>query len=156
LRESAQLVEDRTSSGEQAWAAGSLSVIRYECPAGTDCEPANYLRFRLAPEPAIALAPRAKRTGEALIGEQRELCLLDRRRPPPPPPPAGLSDFPSLSSFAFRVEPCPHGGEPADGRAGVLVSGALQVSGCRYASVGGAVADLLDPWLDGLRFLWLR
>lgn len=43
-------------------------------PAGG---PANYLRFRLAPEVAIALAARVKRAGEEFLGEQRELFLLD-------------------------------------------------------------------------------
>jgi glucose-6-phosphate 1-dehydrogenase len=39
--------------------------------------PANYLRFRLAPDAAIALAARVKRTGEEFVGDQRELFLLD-------------------------------------------------------------------------------
>lgn len=38
---------------------------------------ANYLRFRVAPCPAIALAARVKRPGEEFIGEQKELYLLD-------------------------------------------------------------------------------
>jgi glucose-6-phosphate 1-dehydrogenase len=38
---------------------------------------ANYLRFRLAPSPAIAVAARVKREGEQFVGEQREFCLLD-------------------------------------------------------------------------------
>jgi glucose-6-phosphate 1-dehydrogenase len=40
-------------------------------------EGANYLRFRLAPRPAIALAARLKSDGEKFVGEQREFCLLD-------------------------------------------------------------------------------
>jgi glucose-6-phosphate 1-dehydrogenase len=39
--------------------------------------PANYLRFRLAPDAAIALAARVKRAGEEFVGDQRELLLLD-------------------------------------------------------------------------------
>ena len=39
--------------------------------------PANYLRFRLAPRAAIALAARVKRAGEEFIGDQRELYLLE-------------------------------------------------------------------------------
>jgi glucose-6-phosphate 1-dehydrogenase len=39
--------------------------------------PANYLRFRLAPDSAIALAARVKRVGEEFVGDQRELLLLD-------------------------------------------------------------------------------
>jgi glucose-6-phosphate 1-dehydrogenase len=37
---------------------------------------ANYLRFRLAPEPLIALAARVKRPGEEFIGTQRELSMF--------------------------------------------------------------------------------
>jgi glucose-6-phosphate 1-dehydrogenase len=39
--------------------------------------PANYLRFRLSPDAAIALAARVKRQGEDFIGDQRELYLVD-------------------------------------------------------------------------------
>jgi glucose-6-phosphate 1-dehydrogenase len=39
--------------------------------------PANYLRFRLAPNPEIALAARVKRAGEDFVGDQRELSLLN-------------------------------------------------------------------------------
>ena len=39
--------------------------------------PANYLRFRFAPDAAIALAARVKRAGEEFVGDQRELLLLD-------------------------------------------------------------------------------
>jgi glucose-6-phosphate 1-dehydrogenase len=38
---------------------------------------ANYLRFRLAPNPVIALAARVKRPGEQFLGDQRELSLLN-------------------------------------------------------------------------------
>ncbi len=38
---------------------------------------ANYLRFRLSPDAAIALAARVKRVGEEFVGDQRELLLLD-------------------------------------------------------------------------------
>jgi len=38
---------------------------------------ANYLRFRLAPNPEIALAARVKRAGEEFVGDQRELSLLN-------------------------------------------------------------------------------
>ncbi|MEO8539526.1 MAG: glucose-6-phosphate dehydrogenase [bacterium] len=37
----------------------------------------NYLRFRIAPSPAIALAARVKRHGAGFAGEQRELYLQD-------------------------------------------------------------------------------
>jgi glucose-6-phosphate 1-dehydrogenase len=38
---------------------------------------ANYLRFRLSPNPVIALAARVKRAGEEFVGDQRELLLLN-------------------------------------------------------------------------------
>lgn len=40
---------------------------------------ANYLRFRLSPNSAVALAARVKRTGKAFVGDQRELYLMDER-----------------------------------------------------------------------------
>jgi glucose-6-phosphate 1-dehydrogenase len=39
--------------------------------------PANYLRFRLSPNSAVALAARVKRVGKEFIGDQRELYLVD-------------------------------------------------------------------------------
>ncbi|SHH83216.1 glucose-6-phosphate dehydrogenase [Pollutimonas bauzanensis] len=38
---------------------------------------ANYIRFRLSPSSAVALAARVKRAGKEFVGEQRELYLLD-------------------------------------------------------------------------------
>ena len=38
---------------------------------------ANYVRFRLSPDPAIALATRVKCAGESFVGEQRELYLSE-------------------------------------------------------------------------------
>ena len=40
---------------------------------------ANYLRFRLSPGSAVALAARVKRAGEEFIGDQRELYLLEEQ-----------------------------------------------------------------------------
>jgi glucose-6-phosphate 1-dehydrogenase len=40
---------------------------------------ANYLRFRLSPNSAVALAARVKRAGKQFVGEQRELYLCDER-----------------------------------------------------------------------------
>ncbi len=39
----------------------------------------NYIRFRLSPGPAVALAARVKRVGEEFVGDQRELYLLDEQ-----------------------------------------------------------------------------
>jgi len=37
----------------------------------------NYLRFRLSPSSAVALAARVKRAGKEFVGEQRELYLVE-------------------------------------------------------------------------------
>ncbi len=39
----------------------------------------NYLRFRLSPSSAVALAARVKRAGKEFVGDQRELYLTDER-----------------------------------------------------------------------------
>ena len=48
-----------------------------------DSEPAtglaNYLRFRLAPGSAVALAARVKRAGKEFVGDQRELYLAEEQ-----------------------------------------------------------------------------
>ena len=36
----------------------------------------NYLRFRISPDSAVALAARVKRAGQEFIGDQRELYLF--------------------------------------------------------------------------------
>jgi len=38
---------------------------------------ANYLRFRLSPDSAVALAARVKRAGKEFLGDQRELYLME-------------------------------------------------------------------------------
>jgi glucose-6-phosphate 1-dehydrogenase len=45
----------------------------------SDTGQGNYLRFRLSPNAAIALAARVKLAGEEFIGEQRELYLLEEQ-----------------------------------------------------------------------------
>ncbi|GJL57979.1 MAG: glucose-6-phosphate 1-dehydrogenase [Nitrospirales bacterium] len=40
---------------------------------------ANYLRFRLSPNSAVALAARVKRAGKEFIGDQQELYLLEEQ-----------------------------------------------------------------------------
>jgi glucose-6-phosphate 1-dehydrogenase len=42
--------------------------------------PANYLRFRLSPSSAIALAARVKLAGKEFVGDQRELYLFEERQ----------------------------------------------------------------------------
>ncbi len=46
--------------------------------APTTC-PANYLRFRLSPSSAIALAARVKLAGKEFVGDQRELYLFEEQ-----------------------------------------------------------------------------
>jgi glucose-6-phosphate 1-dehydrogenase len=40
---------------------------------------ANYLRFRLSPSSAVALAARVKRPGKEFVGDQRELYLVEEQ-----------------------------------------------------------------------------
>jgi glucose-6-phosphate 1-dehydrogenase len=40
---------------------------------------ANYLRFRLSPSSAVALAARVKRTGKEFVGDQHELYLVEEQ-----------------------------------------------------------------------------
>ena len=40
---------------------------------------ANYVRFRLSPGSAVALAARVKRAGKEFVGDQRELYLLEEQ-----------------------------------------------------------------------------
>jgi glucose-6-phosphate 1-dehydrogenase len=47
--------------------------------AAADKDHANYLRFRLSPNAAIALAARVKLAGQEFIGQQRELYLLEEQ-----------------------------------------------------------------------------
>jgi glucose-6-phosphate 1-dehydrogenase len=42
--------------------------------------PANYLRFRLSPDSAIAVAARVKRPGKQFVGDQRELYLFEEQQ----------------------------------------------------------------------------
>jgi glucose-6-phosphate 1-dehydrogenase len=42
--------------------------------------PANYVRFRLSPNSAIALAARVKRAGKEFVGDQRELYLFEEQK----------------------------------------------------------------------------
>jgi glucose-6-phosphate 1-dehydrogenase len=40
---------------------------------------ANYLRFRISPDSAVALAARVKRAGKEFVGDQRELYLSEQQ-----------------------------------------------------------------------------
>ncbi|MEP6704397.1 MAG: glucose-6-phosphate dehydrogenase [Acidobacteriota bacterium] len=47
--------------------------------------PSNYLRFRISPNSAIALAARVKRAGKEFVGDQQELYLVEEQAGEEPP-----------------------------------------------------------------------
>jgi glucose-6-phosphate 1-dehydrogenase len=65
---------------------------------------ANYLRFRLSPSSAVALAARVKRAGKDFIGEQRELYLLEEQHGEEPPYQRLLSDAMAGDGALFTRE----------------------------------------------------
>jgi glucose-6-phosphate 1-dehydrogenase len=46
---------------------------------------ANYVRFRLSPSSAVALAARVKHAGKEFVGEQKELYMLEEQPGEEPP-----------------------------------------------------------------------
>jgi glucose-6-phosphate 1-dehydrogenase len=66
--------------------------------------PANYLRFRLSPSTALALAARVKRPGKAFVGDQRELYLLDEQPGAQPPYARLLGDAMAGNGALFTRE----------------------------------------------------
>jgi glucose-6-phosphate 1-dehydrogenase len=67
---------------------------------------ANYLRFRLSPSSAIALAARVKRPGKEFTGEQRELALLNARADEQSPYDRLLGDAMAGNSALFARADC--------------------------------------------------
>ncbi len=65
---------------------------------------ANYLRFRLAPNSALAIAARVKRAGKEFLGDQRELYLLDEQAGQETPYERLLSDAMSGDGALFTRE----------------------------------------------------
>jgi glucose-6-phosphate 1-dehydrogenase len=72
-------------SGKSLAATATEVVVELKPPphrlfadAATLAEP-NYLRFRISPNSAIALAARVKRAGKDFIGDQRELYLVEEQ-----------------------------------------------------------------------------
>jgi len=65
---------------------------------------ANYLRFRLSPNSAVALAARVKRAGKEFVGDQRELYLLDEQDGQETPYERLLSDAMSGNGALFTRE----------------------------------------------------
>ncbi|NOX77243.1 MAG: glucose-6-phosphate dehydrogenase [Gammaproteobacteria bacterium] len=67
---------------------------------------ANYLRFRLSPRTAVALAARVKRAGKTFTGDQRELFLLDEQPDKESPYERLLGDAMAGDGALFAREPC--------------------------------------------------
>jgi len=67
---------------------------------------ANYLRFRLSPNSAVALAARVKRAGKEFTGIQRELFLLDEQPEEQAPYERLLGDAMSGDGALFAREDC--------------------------------------------------
>jgi glucose-6-phosphate 1-dehydrogenase len=67
---------------------------------------ANYLRFRLSPRAAVALAARVKRPGKEFTGDQRELFLLDEQPEEQAPYERLLEDAMAGDGALFAREEC--------------------------------------------------
>ena len=67
---------------------------------------ANYLRFRLSPRTAVALAARVKRAGKTFTGDQRELFLLDEKPDKESPYERLLGDAMAGNGALFAREQC--------------------------------------------------
>ncbi len=67
---------------------------------------ANYLRFRLSPGSAVALAARVKRTGKEFVGDQREFYLLDEQPEEESPYERLLGDAMAGEGALFAREDC--------------------------------------------------
>ena len=65
---------------------------------------ANYLRFRLSPNSAVALAARVKHAGKEFVGDQRELYLLDEQSGAESPYERLLSDAMAGNGALFTRE----------------------------------------------------
>jgi glucose-6-phosphate 1-dehydrogenase len=65
---------------------------------------ANYLRFRLSPNSAVALAARVKRAGKEFVGDQRELYLVDEQPAEEPPYARLLGDAMAGNGALFTRE----------------------------------------------------
>ncbi len=64
----------------------------------------NYLRFRISPNAAVALAARVKRAGKEFVGDQRELYLLEEQPGEDPPYQRLLSDAMAGNGALFTRE----------------------------------------------------
>jgi glucose-6-phosphate 1-dehydrogenase len=67
---------------------------------------ANYVRFRLSPNSALALAARVKRAGKEFVGDQRELFLLDEKSDQKAPYERLLGDAMAGDGTLFARQDC--------------------------------------------------
>jgi glucose-6-phosphate 1-dehydrogenase len=73
-------------SGKYLAGTATEVIVRLKPPpqqlfadSAPDASDANYLRFRISPNSAVALAARVKLAGKEFIGDQHELCLVDEQ-----------------------------------------------------------------------------
>jgi glucose-6-phosphate 1-dehydrogenase len=78
----------------------NLAQLRKRAETGS----ANYFRFRLSPNSAVALAGRVKRAGKEFVGDQRELYLTDERPGEEAPHERLLSDAMAANGALFTRE----------------------------------------------------
>jgi glucose-6-phosphate 1-dehydrogenase len=73
-------------SGKYLAGTATEVIVRLKPPpqqlfadSAPDVSGANYLRFRISPNSAVALAARVKLAGKEFVGDQHELCLVDEQ-----------------------------------------------------------------------------
>ncbi|HEX4780350.1 MAG TPA: glucose-6-phosphate dehydrogenase [Usitatibacter sp.] len=73
-------------SGKSLATTAAEVIVQLKAPpqrlfedATSDILGADYFRFRLQPNSAVAIAARVKRTGKEFVGDQKELLLIDER-----------------------------------------------------------------------------
>jgi glucose-6-phosphate 1-dehydrogenase len=101
---------------------------------------ANYLRFRLSPNSAVALAARVKRAGKEFVGDQRELYLLDEQSGIESPYERLLGDAMAGNGALFTREDAV---EAAWAVVDPVLDGTLPVHSYRPGSWGPKQADAL-------------
>ena len=81
LRQIPGRYRDRGRGGAEAAAAEAFRRLRANSVGSIlKSGPANYLRFRLSPSSAIAIAARVKLAGKEFVGDQRELYLFEEQQ----------------------------------------------------------------------------
>jgi glucose-6-phosphate 1-dehydrogenase len=106
----------------------------------------NYLRFRLSPRSAIALAARVKRAGKEFVGDQRELYLSDEQPGEQPPYERLLGDAMAGDGALFTREDAV---EAAWAVVDPVLAGPPPVHAYRRGSWGPPEADALTAAQGG-------